>query len=40
MSAYKAYKHLVSNNVFNISKKIKDLRKSSKHDHKNRKSSD
>ena len=37
MKAYKTYNHLTSTNSFNIAKKIKEFRKSTKNDNKNRK---
>lgn len=37
MKAYQVYKHLINTNSFNISKKIKDFRKSNKNDNKARK---
>ena len=37
MSSYKIYKHIISNNVFGITEKIKDLRKNPRYANKNRK---
>ncbi len=37
MTAYKIYKHIITNNVFGIRDKIKELRKNPRHGNKNRK---
>ncbi len=37
MKQYKLYKHIISNNVFGIAEKIKDLRKNPRYANKNRK---
>lgn len=37
MTQYKLYKHLISNNVFGIADKIKELRKNPRYANKNRK---
>ena len=37
MTAYKTYKHIITNNVFGIRDKIKELRKNPRHGNKNRK---
>ena len=37
MTQYKLYKHIIANNVFGITDKIKELRKNPRHVNKNRK---
>ncbi len=37
MSRFKIYNHLISNNIFGITDKIKELRKNPRHANKNRK---
>jgi len=37
MKQYKLYKHIISNNIFGITEKIKDLRKNPRYANKNRK---
>jgi len=37
MNSYKIYKHLISNNIFGITEKIKEFRKNPRHANKNRK---
>jgi|TARA_B100001173_G_scaffold228695_1_gene198626 hypothetical protein len=37
MTAYKTYKHIIANNVFGITDKIKELRKNPRYVNKNRK---
>lgn len=37
MKQYKLYKHIIANNVFGITDKIKELRKNPRHVNKNRK---
>ncbi len=36
MKQYKLYKHIISNNIFGITDKIKELRKNPRHANKNR----
>ena len=38
MSRYKIYSHLISNNIFGITDKIKEFRKNPRYANKNRKS--